>query len=232
MSYDGSADAIRNATFTPDSLADELEKVKQSSGYTTGGSSNAYTITASPVVDSYEEGQIFYAELNHTNTGATTMEWVSGSAKTLTDKIGNAFSGDELKSGAIHKFYYDGTNVRALSAIARQTWTPTYGQGGGGSWSSITTQEAHYYDDGDFIEFYIKATGTTSGTVTYLNISLPQNCEDLDTPFSCSSINPGYAGGIVRAQSSTNLRMYQYDGGNWPTTTGVGCAINGRYRKA
>lgn len=233
--YDGSADDIRSATFSPDTLADIIEGIKLSSGYTTTGSSSAYVITPSPACDSFENGQVFMAILNHTNTGACTMRWDGATDKTMTDRLDNAFTGGELTSGSIHIFYYDGTNVRCLTAIALQTYTPTW-SAAGGTFTSITTDKAEFKDHGDYVWFHAQARGTTASDCTYLAVTIPSTSDTSNSdlyPLSACRYDPGGfpdpAFGFI---TSNSCRIFLPDEATWPNGSNCGPSVSGLYKKA
>lgn len=77
---------------------------------TTGGSSNAYTLTPNRTISAYEQGLTFTFTASFTSTNtAPTLNVSSLGAKTLTDQAGNALGAGEIVSGGIYTATYDNT---------------------------------------------------------------------------------------------------------------------------
>lgn len=76
---------------------------------TQGGTSSAYTITPTPAITAYADGQQFTFLVSNTNTGATTLAVSGLSAIPLTKNGGQALLGGEMQTGAIVTvIYYSG----------------------------------------------------------------------------------------------------------------------------
>lgn len=84
---------------------------------TTGGSSNNYTVTLSPAAVAYYGGMLIRASVNHTNSGASTLNVNGLGTRNILRKTGQALSGNELISGQFHEFLYDGTSFRLMSEL-------------------------------------------------------------------------------------------------------------------
>lgn len=84
-------------------------------GGTSGGSSNAYTITPSPALASLEDGHIVSFIANHTNTGAATLNPSALGATSIVHIDGStALVGGEIQSGDRVICQYDGTSYRLI----------------------------------------------------------------------------------------------------------------------
>jgi len=82
----------------------------------TSGSSNAYTATSSPTISGYVEGQVFFFEANHTNTGAATINIDSKGAKNIRKGNGaTALSAGDITTGVNYLIHYDGTQFVLMS---------------------------------------------------------------------------------------------------------------------
>lgn len=74
---------------------------------TSGGSSNAYTLTTGLSLASYQNGLLLGFEANHTNTGAATIDIDSIGAKDLKTTAGAALSAGQIVSGGIYLIAYE-----------------------------------------------------------------------------------------------------------------------------
>lgn len=97
-------------------------------GGASGGSSNAYTLTLSPPISAYADGQRFAFRANHSNTGAATINVNSVGSKDLVAPDGNALIADDIASGEIYEIIYHGgsghfrvTNPNQLSSLGTIT---------------------------------------------------------------------------------------------------------------
>lgn len=81
---------------------------------TTGGSSNAYTLTPNRTISAYADGDTFLIEANHTNTGAATLNVSALGAKSIVTVGGSALGAGEITSGGRYFVSYDGTNFQLL----------------------------------------------------------------------------------------------------------------------
>lgn len=86
---------------------------------TTGGSSNAYTLTPNDTYSSYADGMTFIAEANHTNTGASTLNVSSLGAKSIVLPDATALIGNEIVSGGRYVVSYDGTNFQLMNPSSK-----------------------------------------------------------------------------------------------------------------
>jgi len=73
------------------------------------GAANIYTVTLNAGYVAYFQGMAFLAEINVTNTGATTINVNGLGAKTLQTQAGDAMSNASLVAGGVYEFRYDGT---------------------------------------------------------------------------------------------------------------------------
>lgn len=109
--------ALGAATAATDAMQLQQLVVSGAVYQTSGGSSNAYTLTPSPAITAYAEGQRFFFKANHTNTGSATMD-VSGlgAVSLLNTPGGNTISAaGAITSGIIYEIVYNGSNFCVVS---------------------------------------------------------------------------------------------------------------------
>lgn len=82
---------------------------------TTGGSSNAYTLTPNGTYSAYAAGDTFTFEANHTNTASATLNVSSLGAKTVKLTGGATLLAGMLVAGGIYRVAYDGTSFLLLN---------------------------------------------------------------------------------------------------------------------
>jgi len=82
---------------------------------TTGGSSNAYTLSLIPSVTAYVAGQTFTFNASFANTGAATLNVNSVGAVPITVNGTVALRSGAIPSGAVVTVVYDGTQFQAIS---------------------------------------------------------------------------------------------------------------------
>jgi hypothetical protein len=106
-------DAIVNATSAAEDNSDLI--ARYFTPYVTGGSSNAYTITPSPVITSYAAGQGFTVRPDRTNTGAATLNINGVGARNIkkTNSSGTptALIAGDIQAGREFFAYDDGTQI-------------------------------------------------------------------------------------------------------------------------
>lgn len=87
---------------------------------TSGGSSNAYTLSPNRTIAAYAAGINFTFLANHANTGAATLNVSSLGAKDIRDRNGTALTGAEIASGGVVEVVYDNSNgyFRATNIVA------------------------------------------------------------------------------------------------------------------
>ena len=90
---------------------------------TSGGSSNAYTLTTGLSLASYQNGLLLAFEANHTNTGAATIAIDSLAAKDLKTQGGAALTANQIVAGGIYLISYEtgADDVLLLNPIAAAT---------------------------------------------------------------------------------------------------------------
>jgi len=90
-----------------------------------GGSSNAYTLSPNRTIAAYAAGIDFLFLANHANTGAATMNVSSLGAKDIRDKNGDALVGTEIEQYTPVHVVYDATNgyFRATNLTAYSATT-------------------------------------------------------------------------------------------------------------
>lgn len=101
-----------------------------SGSLTTGGSASAYTLTPNRTVTAYTAGDSYMAQLNHTSTGASTLDVSGLGPKAILLPDGSAVQAGDLVSGSVVLFVYDGTQFRVVGAAVAgnilnkaNTWT-------------------------------------------------------------------------------------------------------------
>lgn len=75
---------------------------------------NTITALASPTLDAYAAGQVYYLTPANTTTAAATLNVDSKGAKNLYNFWGDSLAGGELLANKLYKVYYDGTQFRLL----------------------------------------------------------------------------------------------------------------------
>lgn len=93
-----------------------------------GGSSNAYTLTLSPAITSLVTGFQILVKANHTNTGAATINVNTLGAKNIKKHNDQDLASGDIESGQVFCCVYDGTNFQLMSLLGNAP-------GGGGSGS-------------------------------------------------------------------------------------------------
>lgn len=83
----------------------------------TTNSTNAYSVTTTPVVTALTAGQIFSIKFNAANTGAATLNVGASGAVGIIDRGGSAFVGGELVANRTYPLVYNGTNLQLLVSI-------------------------------------------------------------------------------------------------------------------
>ena len=81
------------------------------------GSVNAYTVTLNSSYAAYFQGMRFSAEINITNTGATTVNVNAIGAQSVVTRGGTALPAGILVAGGVYEFVYDGTNFQFMGSI-------------------------------------------------------------------------------------------------------------------
>lgn len=89
--------------------------------YTTAGSSDAYTLTPSPAITAYAEGNRFSFEASFTNTGAATINISGLGVKTIKKDGSSDVAAGDIVSGVIYDVVYDGTNFQLLGIAVPAT---------------------------------------------------------------------------------------------------------------
>ena len=75
---------------------------------TTGGSSNAYTVTLSQALSSYQTGQFIKFKANHTNTGAATINVSNVGVVALQGNLGTDLVAGDIVVDGVYSAIYDG----------------------------------------------------------------------------------------------------------------------------
>lgn len=102
--HTGVGNAVNRTDYA--SAADVQDNTLQWGG-TSGGSSNAYTLTLSPTIAAYVDGQTYWFQANHSSTGAATINIDSVGAKDIKLPGGGAVATDDIVSGQEYGVIYD-----------------------------------------------------------------------------------------------------------------------------
>lgn len=84
---------------------------------TTGGTSNAYTITTGLSLTALASGMLFAIRPDRNNTGAATLNVDGLGAVALEDAESAALAADDLQNGVAALVWYNGTEFRIISGI-------------------------------------------------------------------------------------------------------------------
>lgn len=87
---------------------------------TSGGTANAQTLTPSPAITAYVAGQLFRFIGGNSSTSSCTIDVSGVGAKTVKTSQGDATTGNDILSGAVHDVVYDGTDFRLVNQHAGQ----------------------------------------------------------------------------------------------------------------
>lgn len=82
-----------------------------------GGGSDSYSITLSPALSSYANGQLINFKANTKNTGAASLNVNGLGAKTIKKDQGADLADGDIAANQIIQVIYDGTNFQMLSPI-------------------------------------------------------------------------------------------------------------------
>lgn len=86
---------------------------------TVGGTADVITLTPSPALGAYAEGQRFYFLAGANNTGAVTVNISALGAKALNKQGGSALVADDLVANSLVEMVYDGTDFE--TSVPAQT---------------------------------------------------------------------------------------------------------------
>jgi len=81
---------------------------------TTGGTSTAFTVTATPTITALVTGAQYTFKANAANGAAATLK-IDGTAATTLQRQGTALVGNEFKANDIVRVVYDGTNFQIIN---------------------------------------------------------------------------------------------------------------------
>lgn len=90
----------------------------------TGGSSDAYTLTLTPALDAYITGMPFYFKASFTNTGAATLNINSLGTKALKKNISDDVIAGDIIQGRLYMGIYDGTNIIVINPPTTTSASP------------------------------------------------------------------------------------------------------------
>jgi hypothetical protein len=219
-----------SGTFTisgTDLLASNSNVTEYSSD--TGGA-DAYEITPSPAIASYEEGQMFAFKAANGNTGASTINVNTKGAKTIKRINGNGLSPGDIIANAIHHIRYDGSNFQLIGSWFLSLADDTSPQLGGTL--DTNSQQVRFSKGADVASAnaltlgtdgnYFDITGTTAitsiaslgvGTVIKLHfdgaLTLTHHATDLVLPDGAS----------ITTSAGDEFEFVEYATGDWRMTS-------------
>jgi len=148
------------------------------SGGSTGGSSNAFTLTCSPAVGAYAGGQRFLFLANHSITGAATLNVDGLGAKAI--KYRNvALSAGDVASGDVVLVTYDGADMEMITVprvssgyfYAGGSDVPLADGGTGASLSDPGTDRIMFWDESANAVTWLSAHSGIAISGTSLSLS-------------------------------------------------------------
>jgi len=231
-------DILRVARPSFTDVADLLDEVAREGifGGTSGGSANAHTLNFSPDLSAVSAGDRIRFIAGFTNTTAMTLTVDVQSPVAVTDVYGDALTGGEVVAGGPTTVLHDGTGYLLLrdDIGALKTYTPTYGNGGAGTWQNITTTYAEHMQIGKLQYVRVKAIGDiVTDTVSDFIISTPVtllNSQGNDG----ATVHEGSALPVSGSMlvSGTDFLVFRYDKGTVGTGTGNrGMGFKGLFKR-
>lgn len=140
--------------------ADRLDTIRNAGDYaTSGGSSNAYTLSIDAQYTAYAAGDVFKFKSNFANTASATLNVNSIGAKTIKRPDGTALIANDILSGQIVTVIYDGTDLIMISV--RGNKPEVYSYNAGETINGATLPVPVYQDTSDG-EFYICDANVTT----------------------------------------------------------------------
>ena len=110
LMYDGTNFQLLNAPTSPVALQNSLYVYADDTG-----SANAYAVTLAPAITSYVKGLRLISKIANTNTAASTLNVNALGTKAIQRPNGDALVGNELVTGQMAEFVYDGTQFRLVN---------------------------------------------------------------------------------------------------------------------
>lgn len=181
-------------------------------GGTTGGSTNAYTLSPNPAWTAATRPELRYIFFtpHATNTGATTFN-ISGLGPATATYKNQACVGGELVANVESVMVWDGTNLEILvHGGGWATWTPTF-TANTGTYTAAASM-ARFQRHGNRVDFAIAASGTTSAAAQELRFTPPitaANTSYRGGGFVFDGINPYSA--FWAQVSTTVMHVSRYD---------------------
>jgi hypothetical protein len=137
-----------------------------------GGSANAITLTPTPAIGAYAEGQSFRFRATTTNTSAVTIATSGLAVRAVQTPAGAALSGGEIQAGGEYDVVDTGSvyMLMGAQATALATWTPGIAFGGAAVGVTYTSQTGHYVKLNNLVfiwgSFTINNPGVSAGAAT------------------------------------------------------------------
>lgn len=184
---------------------------------TSGGSSNAYTLTTSSSHSTLATGDIFRFEANHTNTGAATMTVDSSATDSIVMPDGDALAAGAIQSGGIYTLVFDGTNFQLTDSpfgdIARTDGNIIVGDGtdwvaesGSTARASLGANSASNLTTGTLADARVAESNVTQHEAA-LAINSSQVTSDFKNDNSSFSVNSADAGDVIEVDSASTVTI-------------------------
>lgn len=173
------------------------------------------------------------------NIGASNnvLPFIDATHVGFVQPIRNSLNGSQVFDSSTNTTYWLKSTGASWEATVDmglwKTWVPTYGASGSMTYTSVSTTYARYRDDGDKIEFEIRASGTTGGAASnYLTFTLPVSPANPSTPFYGFVIDGSSAATFTFWDAgNTFVRVNRYDNSNYGLGAGRILQISGSYEK-
>lgn len=205
---------------------------------TSGGSSNAYTATPTEQVPSaLAAGMMFAMVINHSNTGAATLNIAGIGAVNIRKYQGTvALEAGDLIQSNLAIFVYNGSTFSLVSRNPEffSTFTPGTGAGGTMTYTSITTNMAKYRREGGLIFLCLDVDGTTGGSADpSIIFNLPVAAPATGHALSAVAVDgAGQFLGASAVATGSVCTVKKYDASNWGLGAGRKIYVSGVYPAA
>lgn len=171
-----------------------------------GGTANAITLTPSPVIAAYAQGQTFTFQAIATNTGNTTIATSALAPHTVTTAFGANLTGQEIQNGGIYTVTDTGS-VYILTNGAQGSgpisFTPGIDFGGGTTGITYTTQYGRGWKVNNIFYFncnvVLSSKGTSNGDIHITGLPYVINAALTDSVLPLLATNLTIAGQYVVA---------------------------------
>ena len=190
-------------------------------GGTAAGSGDALTITLTPALTAYANGQRFTLITAAASTTASTLNVDSLGAKSIKMPDGSATVAESIESGQLLELIYDGTNFRIINVNeTTESWTPTITAGGSMTFTGQTVLASAIFRKSNIVSFQLAVDGTIGGTPSStLVIPMPYGTVagggDTICGINSNNDNGTYNTGPLIRASSTTIAVYNETRTSW-----------------